>query len=228
MSTSVLSLKALTPPKTLREMAYKSLKEAILTGDMNPNEFYSEPSLAKMLQISRTPIREALQDLAGEGFVQAVPKRGYRVRSLQSEEVENLYDYRIAIELAIIKQVAEMIDEYQLIEIEKILRLDHLAAEKRNIKSFVKINRDFHRYLASLTNNLYFTDSIEKILELIEWAAMNVQHRDRRPPDAVIEHNEIFMALKGKNPDKAYAAMEAHLLTSKKLALTKIVAGKSG
>ena len=208
-------------------MAYKSLKEAILTGDMKPNAFYSEPSLAKMLEISRTPTREALQDLAGEGFVEAVPKRGYRIRSFQPEEVENLYDYRMAIELAIIKQVAGTIDKYQLMEIENILRLDQLAAEKKAIKSFVKINRDFHRYITSLTRNSYFIDSLDKILELIEWAALNVQDRDRRPPHAVKEHEEILTGLKEKNPDKAHAAMEAHLLTSKRLALKKIAVGNS-
>lgn len=221
MPNSILSLKPLTPPKTLKEMAYKSIKEAILTGDMKKNAFYSEPSLAKMLDISRTPIREALQDLSGEGFVEAVPKRGYRIRSFDVEEVENLYDFRMAIELAIVSRVAEMIDEYQLVQIENIHRLDNLAAEKNDLKSFVKINRDFHRYLASLTNNPYFIDSLNKVLELIEWAALNVPGRDRRPPQAVKEHKRIFNALKEKNPNKAHAAMEAHLISSKKQALKK-------
>lgn len=227
MSIGVLSLKPLNPPKTLREMAYKSLKEAILTGDMKPNEFYSEPSLAKMLEISRTPIREALQDLAGEGFVEAVPKRGYRIRSFDPKEIENLYDYRVAIELAIIKRVAETINDYQLTEIENILRLDQMAAEKKDLKAFVKINRNFHGHLASLTQNPYFISSFERILDLIEWAALNVKGRSQRPPHAVREHQDIFQALTLKDPDKACDAMEAHLIASKQLALRLISGGQT-
>lgn len=217
-----LSLKPISQPKTLREMAYHSIKEVILTGGMKPNAFYSEPSLAKLLEISRTPTREALQELVAEGFVEAVPKRGYRIRSFEMAEIENLYDFRMAIELAIIKQVAGAIEDRQLLEIEKILRTDQAAAKEKDLISFVKANRDFHRYLASLTHNPYFIDSMEKILGLTDWAALNVQKRKHRPPHAVKEHTEIYSALVERDSKKAYAAMEGHLLTSKKLALQEM------
>lgn len=222
MPNELLSLKPLSHPKTLKEMAYASIKEAILTGDMKPNGFYSEPYLAKMLEISRTPIREALQDLASHGFVEVIPKRGYRIRSLKPKEIVDLYDYRLAIELAVVQRIAANMDEHQLIEIGNIFRLDRLAAEKKDMRSFVKINRDFHRYLASLTNNVFFVDSLNKILELIEWAALNVPGRDRRPPNAVKEHETIYFALKEKSPNKALTAMEAHLFKSRELAVEKM------
>ena len=227
MTVAVLNLKPLAPPKTLREMAYASLKEAILTGKMKPTEIYSEPSLSEMLNISRTPVREALQDLALEGYVQALPKRGYQVVSFESEKIEHLYDYRMAIELAIIKQIAAKIDKYQIMEIENILRIDHMAAQEEDMASFVRTNRDFHRYLASLTNNPYFIDSMNKLLELIEWAALHVQNRKHRPPRAVQEHLEIYQALKENDVDKACAAMEAHLVISKMLAKKELDAGSS-
>lgn len=222
MNKDYLHLKPLDPPATLRQLAYQSLKDAILTGDMTPEEFYSEPLLAKMLNISRTPIREALQDLAGEGFVEAVPKRGYRITSLQSDEVEHLYDYRMAIELSIIEQVSGAIDEAGLEKIETILHLDHRASEDKSMKSFVKVNRDLHRYLASLTGNPYFIGSLDKILELTEWVALNVKRRELRPPHAVREHEKIYRALKEKDSKKAYGAMRRHLQTSKRLALQEI------
>ncbi len=227
MTVTVLSLKPIAPPKTLKEMAYASIKEAILTGGMKPNEIYSEPSLSEMLNISRTPVREALQDLVIEGYVQALPKRGYQVSSFQSEKIEHLYDYRMAIELAIIKQVAGNIDKFQLMEIENILRIDRLAAQEEDMASFVRTNRDFHRYLASLTGNPYFIDTMNKLLELIEWAALHVQNRTRRPPHAVQEHLEIYQALKDHDAQRACAAMEAHLLITKKLALKELDADKA-
>lgn len=228
MSVSLLNLKPISPPKTLKEMAYASLKEAILTGGMKPGEVYSEPSLSAMLNISRTPVREALQDLAGDGYVQAIPKRGYLVSSFQPDKIENLYNYRMAIELAIIKQISGTIDEYQLMEIENILRLDQLAADNKDMTAFVRSNREFHRYLASLTKNPYFMDSVEKMLELIEWAALHVEDRDHRPHRAAKEHRYIYLALKDDDTDKAYAAMESHLAITKKLAQKELLVDEIG
>ena len=212
-------------PKTLKDLAYVSIKEAILTGSMKQDEFYSEPLLSAMLKISRTPTREALKELVGEGFVRAIPKRGYQIKSLQPEEVENLYDYRIPIELEIIKQVSEKISDVHLIELESNLRLDRLASEKNDIKSFLENNRHFHIYLASITKNKYFVESVNKILELTAWASLNIQNRDIRKLRAVKEHENIYLALKQGNAEAAHRAMKVHLLVSKKLALKQIADG---
>lgn len=227
MSPAILNLKPLTPPKTLKEMAYTSLKDAILTGNMKPDEVYSEPSLSEMLDISRTPVREALQDLAVEGYVQAIPKRGYQVNSFKSDKIDHLYDYRLAIEVAIIKQICGNINDYQLLEIENILHLDRQASENDNIAAFVKSNRDFHRYLASLTQNPYFINTVDRILELIEWAALNVEDRVLRPQQAVKEHESIYQALKDNNVKNACEAMESHVTVTKKLAQKELSGGEA-
>ena len=220
-----LNLAPIDLPRTLKDMAYQSIKEAILTGRMKQSEFYSEPSLSAMLNISRTPTREALKDLAGEGYVRAIPKRGYQVNSLRAKEVEDLYDYRMPIELAIIKQVAEKISDSDLVKLENNLQRDRIATEKRDMKSFLENNRDFHACLASITQNNYFIDSVKKILELTEWAALNVPERDTRLPLATKEHENIYLALKKGDAEKAYKAMEIHLIISKKLALKQMTGG---
>ncbi len=227
MSMTVLSLKPIAPPKTLKEMAYASIKEAILSGGMQPDQIYSEPFLSELLNISRTPVREALQDLAIEGYVRALPKRGYQVSSFQPEKIEHLYDYRMAIELAIIRQITGKLDQHQLREIERILRFDRLVEQEEEITSFVRTDRDFHRYLASLTNNPYFIDAVDRLLELIEWAATQAQNHTRRPAQATREHLDILQALKERDPAKACAAMEAHLLISKRLVLQDLAAEKA-
>jgi DNA-binding GntR family transcriptional regulator len=189
---------------------------------MKVDEVYSEPSLSEMLDISRTPVREALQDLAVEGYVQAIPKRGYQVISFESYKIDHLYEYRLSIELAIINQVCVTIKPHQLLEIENILHADHLAAENEDVATSVKRNRDFHHYLASLTQNPYFSNTMERILELIEWAALNVKNRVRRPQQAVQEHKSIYKALKENDANKAREAMEAHLSITKKLARNEL------
>lgn len=216
------SLKPIRQPKTLREMAYKAIKDAILTGDMQQEETFSEPYLANLLNISRTPIREALQDLTIEGFVKAVPKKGYRIRSFQLAEIDNLYDYRMAIELAKIKDVARDISIQQLAELESIIQLDGQASDSQDMKAFVKNNRSFHRYLISMTHNSYFIEAMERVLVFIEWAALKVPKREDRIPMAHKEHQRIFLALKSKDPDETFSALEDHLLISKEMVLKSI------
>jgi DNA-binding GntR family transcriptional regulator len=112
-----------------------------------------------------------------------------------------------------------------LLEIENILRHDRLAAENEDIAAFVQSNRDFHRYLASLTKNPYFIDTVDRILELIEWAALNVENRVLRPKQAVKEHNNLYQALKNNDVEKACEAVESHITVTKKLAQKELSGG---
>ncbi len=223
MPENNFNLAAIDAPRTLKDLAYEAIKEAILTGIIKPDELFSEPSLSAMLRISRTPTREALKDLAGEGFVRAIPKRGYKIKSLMLEDVEHLYDFRIPIELAIIEQVSGKFGPSDLEGLEKNIRLDRLAVESADLKSFVRNNRDFHLCLARITKNKYFIDSVNKILEFTEWAALNIPKRDDQLSRAVMEHENIYLALKRGDIEDAYKKMETHLLVSKDLALQSVI-----
>ncbi|MGL4609602.1 MAG: GntR family transcriptional regulator [Trueperaceae bacterium] len=85
-------------PSSIREAAYKHLRQAILLGSLSPGKRISEPALAQTLGLSRTPIREALQSLAKEGLVEIIPHKGARVRQLSSKEIQEVYQVRAVLE----------------------------------------------------------------------------------------------------------------------------------
>ena len=85
-------------PNSIREAAYKHLRDAILSGLLAPGKRVSEPAIAEQLGLSRTPIREALQYLAKEGLVEMVPNKGARVRQLALKEIKEVYQVRAFLE----------------------------------------------------------------------------------------------------------------------------------
>lgn len=84
--------------KRLQEQAYDYLKELILSGEMIENEIYSETKLASEIGISRTPIRDALQRLSQDGFIDIIPSKGFRIHQITANEIVEIFQIRSAIE----------------------------------------------------------------------------------------------------------------------------------
>jgi DNA-binding FadR family transcriptional regulator len=101
-----------------------------------------------------------------------------------------------------------MVTEQSIHDIEAIVIK---TANARDQKTFIKLDRQFHRSLASLTNNRYITDALENIWDLCEWVATVVYRLKGRPYEAVQEHKAIAEKLKMHDTEGAIAAMEEHL-----------------
>ena len=84
---------------SLAEHAYAQIKQKIFNFEMMPGDLISEGNLAKLVAVSRTPLRQALQRLQHGGFIKAIPKIGWQVSPLDFNKLDELYDFRILIEL---------------------------------------------------------------------------------------------------------------------------------
>src|SRR3990170_4844269 len=102
----MVSLPAIVQPLPLTRLAYDRLRESILSGQMTSGEIYNEMALAKEMGVSRTPVREALLELASQGLVTFLPRRGVMVNYFTERDVEEVNEIRAAIELAIVEKVA--------------------------------------------------------------------------------------------------------------------------
>ncbi len=110
---------------TLRQRAYQDIRSRIQGGDLFAGARLSELSLSKELQISRTPIREAIHQLASEGLVEHIPHQGAFVRRLSTEELRELFELRETLECYAVVRAAERLSEADL----KLL--EHLCREMR-------------------------------------------------------------------------------------------------
>lgn len=92
-------LPSLVERRSVRAAVIQALRAALITGQMTPGEVYSAPALAAQFGVSPTPVREALLELAKEGFVATVPNKGFRVRELSDAELDEITQIRLYLEV---------------------------------------------------------------------------------------------------------------------------------
>lgn len=117
--------------KTKRDLAYEEIKKLILSGKLSNDMSISENVLAKMLGMSRTPVRDALRRLEMDGFVRIIPNQGVVIREVSINEVKEIYDMRIALEEFVTKELADMFSDKDFSNLEKILKKQEEACKKR-------------------------------------------------------------------------------------------------
>jgi DNA-binding GntR family transcriptional regulator len=214
-SKNVWNQEEITP---IRDKVYQYIKTAILNGEYQSGDRIIERELAEKLQISRTPIREALFRLESQGFVKTLPRKGVVVSKLSPEEVVEIFTILSSLESLAVKLAAQKMDMEQRNILEKLISNINSALidpdfEKKDWSSFhIEINDVI--YHASKSPRLY------KILNgLIDYirAFVNVGHeipgRTRR---AMEEHRDIAQAVYNGEGDLAENFTKIHIDNSKK------------
>lgn len=198
----------------LKDRAYEHIKTLILDGTYRPGQFISERDLTAKLDMSKTPIRAALERLEVEGFVTIAPQRGVIVRELNPREISDHYEFRMAIESWIVQQVAGRLTKAQSDELGANLALQHqqTGGPEIDVKGFMNSDVEFHRLITLCTGNAEFERAMrhqsDKLRRLVETIAM----RDLTvPPRSCAEHQAIFEALIEGDGDRASRLVVEHL-----------------
>jgi DNA-binding GntR family transcriptional regulator len=195
---------------TLATQAYHAIRVALLHERLRPDIFYSENSVAAMLGISRTPAREALQQLEIEGLIEILPQRGFRVRRISAVEVTEFYTLRELLESYVVRTLSERIDDRSLRLLRHILERQDMATD--NVTEFISMDEEFHLSLAQLAG-LDRTARIVASLRGVLWLmGTRVVAAETRRRDVVIgEHTAILAALERRDGDAAVAAVTRHI-----------------
>lgn len=196
--------------------AYEYIKDAIIEGKFEPGMRLAEESLAKELNLSRTPIREAIKHLEVEGLV--VPlKRGVSVRQFTNEDIRQIYDLRTLLEgyaasQAAIYRTREDIEKMEAANIlyEKVID-DYVLSDMDGIKEIVEVNQQFHGAIISATKNAHIHFHLSKVVvvPIIFRSFYYYDHFQLRQSLEV--HKIILQAIKNKEPERARIAMLEHI-----------------
>ena len=205
------TFKYLGVPLSLKEMAFQAIKNAILSKKLVPGKVYNERGLAKELGISKTPVREALLDLASKGFITFLPRRGVQINALTEKDIKDLYEVRIALETAILRHITPKLSKAELRKIEIIYQKEKGAIKGDDRLGYMRIDRGFHLYLARLTDNRYMITSLENIRDLIDWMVFKALTRSQRMEEVKREHERVIERLKERDTPGAIRMMEEHI-----------------
>ncbi len=210
------NLPQLEQPESLAKLAYNALRESILSGQMSAGAVYNEKVLAKGLGISRTPVREALIELASQGLVTFLPRKGVVVNEFTSRDIEEIFELRKAIELAAVEKIAKFGKLKELTRLEKNVAAQRKATEMKNIPEYMALDRSFHMLLSELTGNLRLLQTMQNIRDMVHLMGLRALTKQRgRVEEVLEEHEKVLDAIRQGNAVEARALMAHHLDRSK-------------
>ena len=128
----------------LREVVFKTLRNAIIRGELKPGERLMEEKLAKNLEVSRTPVREAIRMLELEGLVVMLPRKGAEVARITVSDLQEALEVRMAIEDLSVRLASLRIDEEGKEKLQKAAVDFDAALEKKDVVKIVEKDERFH------------------------------------------------------------------------------------
>lgn len=200
----------------LKERTIANLRNALLEGEFRPGEHLTEADLCARFQVSRTPVREALNQLEKEGFVKITPAAGARVVNLSMKDVLDLYDILIVLEGAASRLACPLIREEQLNKLEEYNLLFEKALMEKNGDLLFDLNTQFHWLITEATKNSYLIQMRTNFRRLVDRIARIFPHVPGQCDETILWHRKIIDALKARNPALAEFVMREHLGNAKK------------
>ncbi|WP_353475074.1 GntR family transcriptional regulator [Salipiger sp. H15] len=202
------------------EGAYQRLLEEISTGRIEPGSRITETELAERLQMSRTPVREALRRLEAEGLVTHKPRVGVVVRQLSYPELMELYEMRWVIEGTAARLAARAASD---VEIEELAAInDEMAANAGDGAALYALNRQFHTTLIAAARNRYLVKSVRSIELTLQILGPSTLREMSRATEAIEEHARVVEALRARDGAGAEAAMRAHMEAAQRTRLRQL------
>lgn len=197
-------------PKPLKEIAYQTLRNEILTGKIPGGTHITESGISKRLNVSRTPVREALQRLTQERLITALPRAGYIIEDLSNDDIQDIFSARFEIEALVIKRAARYITntELELLKENVVQARQHI--QKGDLEQVTLLDLEFHTIIYKAARSKTFYRICKNLGEL----TMKYRHGLNLEKDlwdeAIKNHETILSALKSGNPEKAFQATCAH------------------
>jgi DNA-binding GntR family transcriptional regulator len=195
--------------KSAYEVTRRSIRHAILNGEITPGMRLVQAEVAKQLGVSTTPVREALRDLAAEGLVLFDNYRGAIVHAPHFEEIKEVYEVRLALIPIAIRKAVERIEDREMDKAEKIIvQMDH----ETDPGSWAEQNRSFHATLEGPANSPHLTSILDRLRNLAEvHVALMIRSRPAQMTDANQDHREILQAFRKRDTAAATDVTCRHL-----------------
>ncbi len=221
-------LKPIGKPRSLGEVTYNSLKEAIIKGTLAPGEKLIENRLSLQMKVSRVPVREAIKKLERDGLIAKTDQRSFMVKPISKEEIEETFGIRSVLESYATYLATAHLDDELLKKLEDSIESFRQALEDGDMEKLSDLNTQFHEmiYKAAGSQKLYglinnFTDFIYRyrrsLLNSPEYARVSLN-----------DHKEMVAAMREKNPKKVERLVRKHILRGKEIVIRELESEEPG
>ncbi len=202
---------------SLGHRIFNILRDKILNEEYEKGQKLNEVVLSRELNISRTPIREALKQLELEGLVESIPNKGVYVLGFSERDIDDMLEIRVVLESLSVQLAIERITDEELVKIREIYDLLEFYAKKDDQEKFTEVNIDFHEAIYRATHSQYF----ERLLSDINYYIHVTSRHSIRQPDRLLEaareHREILEAIEKKDKELAKINVIKHIRKTQSL-----------
>ncbi|NLZ81478.1 MAG: GntR family transcriptional regulator [Clostridiales bacterium] len=195
----------------LRDVVFNTLRQAILKGELEPEERLMEIQLAERLGVSRTPVREAIRKLELEGLVIMIPRKGAQVAGITEKGMKDVLEVRKALEELAVELACQKITEEKIGYLEEHLVNFEKAINNGDLTSIAEMDVDFHDTIYSATDNEKLVQMLYNLRE--QMYRYRVEYIKDQGTRVVLleEHKEIINTLKNRNIKAAKEAIRRHI-----------------
>lgn len=199
----------MAPRPNKKMQVYEQLKNAIISGMIKPGEILNEADLAQKYGIGKTPTREALLLLTHENLLESIPRVGYVVSRLTTQDLLEIYYLRTVLESEAVGLAAERISPEEIAQLEQNNAQEARIYDEeptRKVGHAYLLNNEFHKIIAHASGNTRLERIIAELINDLERAS-SIDPSIADPS----QHREIIESLKSHDIGRAQAAMKSHL-----------------
>ena len=196
---------------SLHHEVASTLREQIFAGELAPGSFLDEVALCTRLEISRTPLREALKVLTSEGLLRHEPRRGCFVNEVTEQDLDEIFPVIALLEGRCAFEAARNATDADLQELAVLHQRLVGHAEAGRTTDYYATNFIIHEAIISLANNRWLAQAIADLRRILKLARLQSLAAPGRLQQSLAEHLTVFAALKSRDSEGAEAAMRTHL-----------------
>ncbi len=201
--------------RVLADWVTASLREAILHGYFEPGEKLDQDRIAEELEVSRTPVREAMRRLESEGFVEVRPHHGAFIAMVSQQDIREVYEIRRLLEAEVVRQVTPLIPESVLDELDRSLTETEVQFESGHITQHFESDVYFHETLVDFVENELLKEVLDGLTNRISIVRRFAQLQPGpHLVESFKEHRAILQAMRERDPEEAAELMRVHLVNS--------------
>ena len=195
----------------LRDVVFKTLREAILKGDLAPGERLMEIKLANQLGVSRTPIREAIRKLELEGLVVMVPRKGAEVAKITEKDLRDVLEVCASLEELAISLACERITDEKIAELKEALEQFRTVIKGKDVTKIAQMDVAFHDVIFEATQNARLVQMVNNLREQMYRYRLEYLKDFSTHSRLDEEHVKIFEAVSARDIERATALIREHI-----------------
>lgn len=211
----------------LTDRAYERIRHDIISCAIAPGTEISEAQLCAQYKLGKAPVRMALNRLAHDGLVRAIPRRGYMVAPVTVRDIHDVFELRLMLEPAAARMAAGKVDAHRLQALDEICRAGYQPGDLKSTSRFLEANKAFHVAIAQGTGNVRLAGAIEQLLdEMTRLLHLGLGLRNRSQ-EMQHEHRSLVKALSRGDGDTAERICREQIEAARNMVLSAILTSSS-